>query len=130
MTAPQLAEAPADLDERRKDEGGPEPETPDMPENGDMEGETSDEQPAPEMVLEGEKKLNSRIGGPEPTLASATLKTKTFPIPAGQYDKHQEIDLLVRVRCVDISFPDKAEKGTLYTERKHDFKVVKVERVG
>lgn len=95
----------------------------------ELPGEGKGERPEPEMILEGRRKLNLSVGGPAPQLASATLRTKTIPIPAGQYDKHDELDLVIRVRCTNISFPDKSEKGVLFTERKHDFELVRVERV-
>jgi hypothetical protein len=50
-------------------------------------------------------------------------------IPEGQYEKDDMIDLVLRVRCCNVSFPDKRSGGSMFTERKHDFEVVMVERV-
>jgi hypothetical protein len=99
-----------------------------------LEGEHADEQPSsavekPTLVLEGEKKLDKKVGGTTPTVASASLKTKMISIPEGQYEKDDVLDLLLRVRCCDVQFPDKRSGGSMFTERKHVFEVVLVERV-
>jgi hypothetical protein len=100
-----------------------------------LEGEHQDEQDQakgtekPKLILEGEKKLDLKVGGTIPQVASASLRTKMIHIPEGQYEKDDMIDLVLRVRCCNVSFPDKRSGGSMFTERKHDFEVVMVERV-
>lgn len=97
-----------------------------------LDGEHPDEQAPPKppaLELEGEKDLNLKVGGPTPQVASGNLKTKMISIPGGQYEKHDEIELVLRVRCCNVSFPDKRSGGSLFTERKHEFEVVAIERI-
>jgi len=115
-------------EERAQREQGENPE-PVAEHEGPLEGESPDEQREPEMILEGEKTLNHRVGGTVPTVCSATLKTKTVPVPGGQYEKDDEIYVMCRLRCCNVSFPDKRQGGALFTERKHDFEIVSLEKV-
>lgn len=97
-----------------------------------LDGEHDDEQEAPKppaLELEGEKTLNLTVGGPAPQVASGNLKTKMISIPGGQYEKHDEIDVVLRLRCSNVSFPDKRSGGSLFTERKHEFECIGIERI-
>lgn len=100
-----------------------------------LDGEHADEgqQQAAEqrikLELEGEKTLDLKVGGTIPTVASASIRNKMISLPSGQYEKDDVIDVLLRVRCCNVSFPDKRSGGSLFTERKHDFEVVAVEKI-
>ena len=99
-----------------------------------LDGEHDDEQKQVagqriKLELEGEKKLDLTVGGTKPTVASASIRNKMISLPSGQYEKDDVIDVLLRVRCCNVSFPDKRSGGSLFTERKHDFEVVEVEKI-
>lgn len=99
-----------------------------------LDGEHDDEQKEAaaqriKLELEGEKKLDLTVGGTKPTVASASIRNKMISLPSGQYEKDDVIDVILRVRCCNVSFPDKRSGGSLFTERKHDFEVVAVERI-
>ena len=109
----------------------------DAPEQANGNGEPLDgehpedqaPQTPPPLELEGEKSLNLTVGGPAPQVASANLKTKMISLPTGQYEKHDEIEVVLRLRCSNVSFPDKRSGGSLFTERKHEFEVTGVEKL-
>ena len=102
------------------------------PLDGEHRDEGAEQQAAEQRIkleLEGEKKLDLTVGGTVPTVSSASIRTKMISLPNGQYEKDDVVDLILRVRCCDVSFPDKRSGGSLFTERKHAFEVVAVEKI-
>lgn len=98
----------------------------------DHPGESPDEQPIPDVELEGDGQLTLGVGGEKPTKATVKLRNRSIGIPVGQYQKGDVVDLLLTVRCDVVALIDKHDESTgqiTEIERRHGFSVTNVERV-
>lgn len=103
---------------------------------GDLPGEGEEEQGQPELPpveVEGTgQQLTLEVGGERPTKATVKLQGGSIGIPVGQFDKGEEIDLVIRARCMAVAVIDKRDGQTgqiTETERRHTFKVTNVNRL-
>lgn len=108
------------------------PTTPPV-DKADLEGDGDDEQgPLFELELEGDAKLDTKVGGKKPEKATVKLRGGSIGIPKGQYEKGDTVTMLVKVRCAEVHFVDKEDGTTgeiIETERRHIFKVKHTERI-
>ena len=104
-------------------------------EETELPGEGQGEQAPPELPpveVEGFGQLSLDVGGDAPTKATVKLQGGSIGIPAGQFDKGQELDFIVRVRCNAVAVIDKRDSQTgqiTETERRHLFVVTNIQRL-
>lgn len=113
--------------------GGGQP--PADPPEGDFEGAGGDEQaPAPmQLEIDGSRKqLTLKVGGKLPEQSQVKLRAGSIAVPRGEYEKGDEVDFALTVRCTEVHFVDKMDNQTgevVDTIRRHIFKVSKIEKV-
>lgn len=136
----EIQEAPGAVqpDEGQEPEPqAPTPETPQEPPQGepaaDLEGQAADEQPAPELEVEGTGQLSLKVGGVKPEKATMKLRGGSIHVAQGQIEKGESINLLVKATCAEVHFVDKRDTATgeiTGTERRQIMKITGVEKVG
>lgn len=125
------AGAPASSNGHGDPDDVPEPTTPD--DEVKLEGEDDDDEAAvlPEMKLDLGNEITLTVGGKKPTGSVVVLRGGRIPLE-GQMKKGELIDLRLRVRCVDIQFPDKIDSKTgevTETNRVHVVKATQIQRL-
>lgn len=100
----------------------------------DLEGEGDGEQGDKlfDLQLEGDKELNSKVGGRKPDKATVKLRGGSIIVPQGQYEKGDTVNVLVSLRCAELHFVDKIDNSTgeiVETERRQVMKITNVEKV-
>jgi hypothetical protein len=88
----------------------------DVPEPGPaadvpLDGEEDDAPQLPEMRLDLGNKITLKVGGKNPTGSTITLRGGRIPLE-GQVEKGEILDVRLRLRCVDLQFPDKIDSKT------------------
>lgn len=129
--------APEETDEVGEGEplGSGNGQPPTEPQAGDMEGAGAGEQaPAPmQLEIDGSRKqLTLKVGGKLPEQSQVKLRAGSIAVPRGEYEKGDEVDFALTVRCTEVHFVDKMDNQTgevVDTIRRHIFKVSKIEKV-
>lgn len=102
---------------------------------GDLEGAGEGEQAPAAMQLEidgSRKQLTLKVGGKLPEQSQVKLRAGSIAVPRGEYEKGDEVDFALTVRCTEVHFVDKMDNQTgeiVDTIRRHIFKVSKIEKV-